>query len=113
MCDVTKVPAHVCDVTKNLVPMYDVNKLCFGIYSVISNSALPQQRPTFHRVFAKDGKFSIQIGSDWPQMGQIWEFLRLVSVHFGSLSQNVLKLVLKSPTFVQFESNLSQFGCQI
>ena len=24
------------------------------------------------------------IGSDWPQMGQIWNFLTSVSVHFGS-----------------------------
>ena len=31
--------------------------------------------------------------SDWPQMGQIWDFLRSVSVHFGSASQNVLKLI--------------------
>ena len=44
-------------------------------------------------------KFAIQIGSDWPQMGmgQIWDFLRSVSVHFGSSSQNVLKLILKFP----------------
>ena len=46
-----------------------------------------------------DAKFCIQIGSDWPQMGQIWGFLRSVSVHFGSPSQNVLKLILKSPRF--------------
>ena len=25
-----------------------------------------------------------QIGSDWPQMGQIWDFLKSVSVHFGT-----------------------------
>ena len=41
-----------------------------------------------------------QIGSHWPQMGQIWDFLRSVSVHFGALRQNVLKLILKSPRFV-------------
>ena len=29
-------------------------------------------------------KFSIQIVSDWPQMGQIWDFVRWVSVHFVS-----------------------------
>ena len=38
----------------------------------------------------------IQIGSDWPQMGQIWEFLRSVSVHFGlvggELDSNVTHL---------------------
>ena len=36
-----------------------------------------------------------QIG---PQMGQIWDFLRSVSVHFGAGRQNALKLILKSPT---------------
>ena len=33
----------------------------------------------------KGFKFGIQIGSDWPQMGQICDFLRSVLVHFGSL----------------------------
>ena len=47
---------------------------------------------------------SPQSGSDWLQMGQIlmWDFLRSVSVHFGSPSQNVLKQILKSPRFVPF-----------
>ena len=36
------------------------------------------------RVAGRDGKFGIQIESDWPQMGQIWDFLRSVSVEFGS-----------------------------
>ena len=43
--------------------------------------------------------------------GKIWEFLRSVSDHFGSLSQNVLKLTLKSPRFVPVGGNLSKFGC--
>ena len=34
-------------------------------------------------------------------------------VKFGSVSQNVLKLILKSPRFVPFGANLTQFGCQI
>ena len=42
-----------------------------------------------------DVKFSIQIGSE-----------------FGA-RQNVLKLILKSPRFVPFEANLTQFVCQI
>ena len=42
-------------------------------------------------------------------MGQIWDFLRSVLVHFGSTSQNVLKLILKSPRFVPFGANLTQF----
>ena len=29
-------------------------------------------------------QFGIQIGPDWPQMEQIWDFLRSVSVPFGS-----------------------------
>ena len=47
-------------------------------------------------------KFSIQIGLDWPQMGQIWDFLRSVSVYFGAPRQNILKLILKSPRLVPF-----------
>ena len=58
---------------------------------------------------SRDVRFGIQIVSDWPQMGQIWDFLRSVSVHFGSASQNVLKLILKYPTFVPFEANLTHF----
>ena len=46
-------------------------------------------------------------------MGQIWDFLRSVSVHFGSPSQNVLKLILKSTRFVPLGANLTQFGCHI
>ena len=46
---------------------------------------------------SQDVKFGIQIGSDLFQMGQTWDFLRSVSVHFGSASQNVQKLILKSP----------------
>ena len=45
---------------------------------------------------ARDVKFGVQIGSDWPQMGQNCDFLRSVSVHFGAGRQNVLKLILKS-----------------
>ena len=48
-----------------------------------------------------------QIEPDWPQMGQIWDFLRSVSVHFGAPRQNVLKLILTSPRFVPFGANLT------
>ena len=37
---------------------------------------------------ARDAKLGVLIGSDWPQMGQIWDYLRSVSVQFGSLSQD-------------------------
>ena len=40
-------------------------------------------------------------------MGQIWDFSRSVSVYFGSASQNVLKLIFKSPRFVPFGANLT------
>ena len=50
-----------------------------------------------------------RIGADWPQVGQIWDFLRSVSVHIGAPRQNVLKLILKSPRFVPFGANLTQF----
>ena len=39
-----------------------------------------------------------RIGLDWPQMGQIWDFL----------SQNVLKLILKSPRYVPFRAIRTQ-----
>ena len=45
--------------------------------------------------------FDIQTESDWPQMGQIWDFLRSVSVYFGAPRQNVLNLILKSPIWGQ------------
>ena len=44
----------------------------------------------------RDVKFDILFGSDLPQMGQIRDFLRSVSVHFGSPRQIILKLILKS-----------------
>ena len=51
-----------------------------------------------------------KFGQIGPKMGQILDFLRSVSVHFGSGSRNVLKLVLKSPKFVPFGTNLAKFG---
>ena len=43
---------------------------------------------------------SYSIGADSSQMGQIWYFLWSVSVHFGAVRQNVLKLIIKSPRIV-------------
>ena len=59
------------------------------------------------------GLFKIRFSTDWPEMGQIWDFLRSVSVHFGAPRQNVLNLILKSPRFVPFGANLIHFGCEI
>ena len=36
-----------------------------------------------------------QIGIKLGQIGPTWDFLRSVSVHFGSASKNVLKLIFK------------------
>ena len=36
-----------------------------------------------------------KIRSDWPKMGQIWDFLRSVSVHFGSAEPKCTETVLK------------------
>ena len=52
----------------------------------------------------------IQIGWDWPQMGQIWDFSK---ISFSIFWLNVLKLILKSLRCVPFEANLTQLGCQI
>ena len=53
---------------------------------------------------------ALKLDQIYPQMRQIWDFFRTVSVHFGAPRQNVLKLILKSPRFVPF---LTKFGCQI
>ena len=60
-------------------------------------------------VYSRGGKFGIQIEPDWPQMGQICDFLSSVSVHFGARRQNVLKLILKRPRFVQFGGQSDPF----
>ena len=56
----------------------------------------------------------VRLTQNWvwlaPKWEQIWDFLRSVSVHFGSPSQNVLKLILKRPRFVPFWAYLTQFG---
>ena len=46
-----------------------------------------------------------------PQMGQIWDFLRSVSVPPFWL--NVLKLILKSPRFVPFGANQTETGANV
>ena len=47
-------------------------------------------------------------GTFYDQFQNIWfNFLRTVSVHFGSISQNVLKLILKILRFVPFGANLT------
>ena len=40
-------------------------------------------------VVSRSDKFRIQIGSDWSQMGQIWNFLFSVSVHYVSFMGNM------------------------
>ena len=65
-----------------------------------TDTSLLSEYNSFNLHPTRDIKFGIKIGSDWLQIGQIWNFLRSVSVHFGSASQNVLKLILKSPRFV-------------
>ena len=44
---------------------------------------------------AREGRMGTKLGHIVP-MGQIWDFITSVSVHFGTPSQNVLKLILKS-----------------
>ena len=46
-----------------------------------------------------------KLGQIGPQIGQILDFLRSVSVHFGAERQNALKLILKSPRFDPFRIN--------
>ena len=56
--------------------------ICF-LYQAY-NSHMPYGYERVRIVHPRIIKFGIQIGSDWPKMGQIWDFLRSVSVHFGS-----------------------------
>ena len=44
----------------------------------------------------------VKFDSKLVRLVQSGIFIRLVSVHFGSASQNVLKLIFKSPGFVPF-----------
>ena len=55
-------------------------------------------------------KFGIQIGSDVPQMGQIWDFLRSVSVHFGAGAPKCTETDLKKYQICSnLGANLTQF----
>ena len=47
-----------------------------------------------------DVTFGDQFGSDWSQMGQIWDFLKSVSVHLGA----------GVPDLSHLRANLTQFG---
>jgi len=48
---------------------------CFYLYLLHYSWALFEEKLKLH-------PFAIQIGSDWPQMGQILDFIRSVSVHW-------------------------------
>ena len=53
--------------------------------------------------------WTIKLGSDWPQMGQIWDFLRSISVHLGSTHPNWVRLVPNSINLGLFKTNFSTF----
>ena len=59
----------------------------------------------------------VQASQIWPKVDQIGlksdksaTFSEQISVHFGSVSQNVLKSDMKNPGFVPFGANLTHFG---
>ena len=54
-----------------------------------------------------------KIWSDWLQMGQIWDFLRLVSVHFGAPAPKCTETDLKKSHICPIWGNLTQFGSHI
>ena len=73
-------------------------------------------------VAVNDVNFVSQIRSDWPQMGQIWDFLKSVSVHFGSHRQTQTQVIALLKLFLTKSGNQNtshqrcQFGstlCQI
>ena len=74
------------------------------VFIVISNLELVQHGyrcrcsnrcSLYPEVPYRDIRAGYLIGSYWPQMGQFWDFLRSVIVHFGSQVQNVMELILK------------------
>ena len=65
----------VVNYTLRLYSLYSYNIQTLRLYSV---------HIYIQTLSSRDVQFDIQIESDWPQMVQIWEFLRSVSVHFGS-----------------------------
>ena len=60
---------------------------------------LPNSSQSWHlcvQVVQGRSNSASKFGSDWPpQIGQIWEFLRSVSVHFGSREPKIPKLIYK------------------
>ena len=61
------------------------------------------------KVFITDGR----VAWNWvrlPLNGTSGFFKDQFSVHFGSMSQHILKMILKSLRYVPFRANLCQFG---
>ena len=53
-----------------------------------------------HRVNGRGFRFGTKVGQIGHKWEKSWDFLISVSIHFVSPSQNVLKLILKSPKFL-------------
>ena len=74
-----------------------------------------EKKKTIEREWNRDVKFCIQIGSDWPQLGQIWDFLRSVSVQIFPIlgqcepiwMQNLTSLCLIPPMIVDENSGFA------
>ena len=58
-----------------------------GQFKVQSSKFISQSACLSYCSQTRNVKFDIQIGSDWLQMGRIWDFLRSVSEHFGVLKK--------------------------
>ena len=61
----------------------NVVKSCF--LSFIESAEFGRDHTDCWSISPRVVKFDIWIGSDWPKIGQIWYFLRSVSVHFTKI----------------------------
>ena len=59
--------------------------ISFGVY-------LAQKGASLTSLVVRDVKFGIQTGSDWPQIGQIWDFLKSVFSTFWLGEKTGLKM---------------------
>ena len=74
-----------------------------GMTELMSNYACSTHQLRLFRFVSKVG----QIGTHWDKSGTLEDYF---PVHTGSLSQNVLKIIFKSPRFVPVGANLTLFG---
>jgi len=107
--------------TCNFKGVWPISILCTSIPTFVNGcTVLTFEVPTqlYLFIFVQSNIFyccfiqltkDVRVGPKLGQIGPKWDFLRSISVHFGSSSQNVLTLIFKSPRLDPFVANLIQF----